>query len=663
MLNTPEERARAEIDRLLTEAGWKIQNYDELYLSASQGVAVREYPLSTGEADYLLFIDEQPVGVIEAKKQGAPLSGYELQSQRYSEGLPDYFHAPVTPLPFLYQSTGEETRFTNGLDPMPRSRQVFAFHKPGTLAEWIDEREKTLRWRFQHSYEALVTKQLWKAQITAINNLEQSLADGNERSLIQMATGSGKTFTAVNYTYRMLKFANVRRVLFLVDRNNLARQTLAEFQNFDTPDDGRKFTELYNVQHLTSNHLDDVSKVTITTIQRLYSMLRGEAELDPTEEEAGLFDKPHRNERPKEVVYNPRIPIEYFDVIITDECHRSIYSTWRQVLDYFDAFIIGMTATPDKRTFGFFNKNLVMEYSRGEAVIDGVNVPGEVYTIRTEITEHGSTIDAGYTVPKRDRKTRTQRMEALEDDLEYSGSELDEAVVSPDQIRTVIRAFRERLFTEIFPNRDPAHVPKTLIFAKDDSHAEDIVHIVRQEFNQGNEFCQKITYRTDGKPDELIQSFRNSYNPRIAVTVDMIATGTDVKPIECLFFLRRVKSAGLFEQMQGRGVRVINDTDLQSVTPNAPPKERFVIVDAVGVVDQEKTEVVTLERERSVRFDKLLDNIAAGDTKDDTYMHAGGAAHPSEAQAESQRRSRDPGRQRRAGFARDSRAAAEGDRA
>ena len=618
MLNTPENKARREIDRLLEAAGWIIQNPDEVYLSAGQGVAVREFQLTTGPADYLLFVDRQVVGVIEAKKAGTTLSGYEIQASRYSDGVPDNLDAPYRPLPFHYVSTDKETLFVNHFDPTPRSRNVFAFHRPETLAEWIKQAENTLRWRFQHRYEPLIANKLWNAQIEAIENLETSLADGRDRALIQMATGSGKTFTAVNFIYRMLKYSKVRRVVFLVDRNNLARQTLGEFQNFDTPDDGRKFTEIYNVQHLTSNVLDDTSKVIITTIQRLYSMLRGEAEFDPELENESLFERDLSKERPKVVDYNPVIPIEYFDIIVTDECHRSIYNLWRQVLEYYDAFIIGMTATPSKQTFGFFKENLVMEYNRARAEIDGVNVGGQVYVIRTRITEEGSQIEAGSIVPRRDRKTRERRMEELDDDFAYTGEQLDLSVVTPSQIRTVIRTFRERLFTEIFPGR--RIVPKTLVFAKDDSHAEDIVHIIREEFNQGNDFCQKITYRTDGKPDDLINAFRNSYNPRIAVTVDMIATGTDVKPLEILLFLRLVKSAGLFEQMQGRGVRVINPVDLKVVTEDAETKDRFVIVDAVGAVDIPKMDVPQMERKPTVKFARLLDNLAAGDSSDDTFI-------------------------------------------
>ena len=620
---SPEARARKKIDDLLDAAGWQVQHRDELNLAAARGVAVREFALRTGFADYLLFVDRRAIGAVEAKAVGTPLSGIEPQSEKYSLGLPAVPPAWHTPLPFLYESTGVETFFTNGLDPEPRSRSAFAFHRPDTLAGWAGE-PATIRARLQ-GLPPLLTTGLWDAQIEAITNLEHSLAEDRPRALIQMATGSGKTFTTVSFIYRLIKFANARRVLFLVDRSNLGRQTLKEFQQYVTPDDGRKFTELYNVQHLQSNTLDPVSRVCITTIQRLYSMLSGEAEYDPANEEQSLFETASAlaGQPPKEVRYNPALPVEYFDFIITDECHRSIYNLWRQVLEYFDSFLIGLTATPSKQTFGFFGENLVMEYPRQRAVADGVNVEGEVYRIRTEITEGGSTVEAGYYVDKRDRLTRQRRWEELDEDLAYGASQLDREVVSESQIRTVIRTFRDKLFTEMFPGR--TEVPKTLIFAKDDSHAEDIVRIAREEFGKGNEFCQKITYRVSGvKAEDLIATFRNSYNPRIAVTVDMIATGTDLKPLEILLFMRPVQSRVLFEQMLGRGTRVINPTDLQAVTPDALQKTRFVIVDAVGVVEHPKADTQTLERKRSVPFDKLLEAVALGARDEDTLTSLAG---------------------------------------
>jgi type I restriction enzyme R subunit len=617
----PEEKARQNIDHLLGAAGWEVQDISELNLGASLGVAIREFPLKSGPADYLLFVDRTAVGVVEAKPEGTTLSGVAEQSEKYIAGGSKNLPQVQEPLPFAYESTGVETFFRDLRDPDTRSRRVFAFHRPETLKEWLSQGD-TLRARLRR-IPPLITTGLWDCQIEAINNLEKSFAESRPRAVIQMATGSGKTYTAVSSAYRLIKLANARRILFLVDRNNLGRQARREFEQYITPDDGRKFSELYNVQHLTSNTLDPVSRVCITTIQRLYSMLRGEPELDEELEELSLFNLSLREEKPREVSYNPQIPIETFDFVITDECHRSIYNLWRQVLEYFDAFIIGLTATPSKQTLGFFNQNLVMEYSHDRAVADGVNVGYEVYRIQTEITERGSKVEAGYYVDKRDKLTRKVRWEQLDEDLEYTSKQLDRNVVAPDQIRTVIKTFKEKLFTEIFPGR--TDVPKTLIFAKDDSHAEDIVPIIREEFGKGNEFCKKITYKTYGeKTENLIASFRNSYNPRIAVTVDMISTGTDIKPIECILFMRDVKSRVYFEQMKGRGTRTISPTDLQAVTSDATQKTHFVIVDAVGVCENDKTDSRPLERKRNVSFDKLIMSIALGNRDEDSITSLAG---------------------------------------
>ena len=438
-----------------------------------------------------------------------------------------------------------------------------------------------------------------------------------------MATGSGKTFTAANISYRLIRHADARASLVPRRSGEPRPQTLKEFQQFATPDDGRKFTELYNVQLLGGNTIDPVARVTITTIQRLYSILQGEEALPEELDELSGFEA--EPSAPVEVAYNPAVPIETFDVIIVDEAHRSIYGVWRQVLEYFDAFVIGLTATPGKQTFGFFNQNLVMEYPYEQAVADGVNVDFDVYRIRTEITEHGSTVEAGLVTKFRDRETRAERLEKLDTDFDYEAKDLDRNVVARDQIRTIIRTFKERLFTEIFPGR--TEVPKTLIFAKSDAHADDIVEIVREEFGKGNQFAAKITYRSQAqgnKPEDLLASFRNSYYPRIAVTVDMIATGTDVKPLECVFFMRMVKSRSFFEQMRGRGVRIINDTDLQAVTPDANHKDRFVLIDAVGVTETELVDVTPVDRRRTVGLDKLLNQVALGNRDHDVVASVAG---------------------------------------
>ncbi len=654
---TPEDQARETIDRQLAQAGWVVQNVSALNLHAGRGVAVRNLQTEHGPCDYMLFVDRQAVGILEAKREGAVLTNHELQPRKYSEGMPPGVPAPIKPLPFLYMSTGVETRFASLLDPDPRYRNLFHLHRPETLAEWLAREpvwlptshrlvNKPASFRLGLTQlPELHTDGLWPAQRTAILNLENSFATDRPRALIQMATGSGKTFTAVSTVYRLIKHAGARRVLFLVDRGNLARQAEKEFQQYITPDDGRKFAELYNIQRMTTNRVDGVAKVCIGTIQRMYAMLQGK-EFSEEDEEAPLAGLESLHRQPLPVVYNPDIPVETFDVVIVDECHRSIYTLWRQVLEYYDAFLVGLTATPAKQTFGFFNQNLVMEYGHEAAVADGVNVDFDVYRIRSRITEQGSTVEAGLWVDRRDRETRATRWEQLDEELSYDASSLDRDVVAPDQIRTVLRAFKSGLAT-LFPGR--TEVPKTLIYAKDDAHADDIVKIVREEFGKGNDFVQKITYRTgtarvmervvgpDGadrevstwkstgiKAEDLLSAFRNSYNPRIAVTVDMIATGTDIKPLEVVMFLRQVRSRNLFEQMKGRGVRVINDTDFRAVTPDGGSKTRFVIVDAVGVTEQELSDTHPLERKPSVSLEKLLQAVAMGNTDPDVVSSVAG---------------------------------------
>ncbi len=585
---TPEAKARQTIDSMLEASGWQIQNYAERAIDASLGVAVREYPLKLNQkADYLLFIDGDAVGVIEAKPAGTTPSGALQQAERYRASLP--IDLPSLPrFPFAYASTGVETYFRDIRDPDSRSRQVFAFHTPDAL--WDEGNEvTTLRENLRDELpkHPLEKDVLWNCQFEAITELEKSLAESRPRALIQMATGSGKTYVAVSSVYRLIKFANVKRVLFLVDRNNLGRQALREFQNYTTPDDGRKFTELYIVQHLTSNVIDEVSEVCITIIQRLYSMLKGEPDYESDDEESSAFEQETEDSPSQEVVYNPNVPIDTFDLIIVDECHRSIYGKWRHVLEYFDSLILGLTATPYSQTLNFFNKNLVYEYRHEQAIEDDVNVGYYVYRIITEITESGSTVAEGSYVARRDRDTRKLAWEKLEEDEAYTGNQLDRDVVAEDQIRTIIQTFKDVLFTDLFPSR--TYVPKTLVFAKDDSHAEDIVKIVREVFAKGDDFCQKITYRSD-RPEDLIRRFRTQFDPRIAVSVDMISTGTDIKPLECLLFMRSVRSSGYFEQMKGRGVRTISTDDLHSVTSDATKKTHFIIVDAVGVCESVKTD-------------------------------------------------------------------------
>lgn len=622
----PEQIARDKIDAMLIKAGWVIQSKDKINLAANKGVAVREYQTDVGPADYVLFVDRKPVGIIEAKREeeGHRLTVVEEQSTDYAKAKLKYLNND--PLPFVYISTGTVTNFTDHRDPKPRGRNLFCFHRPNTLADWL-KKEKSLRTRLKE-FPSLNEEGLRPAQIKAVVNLEQSFKNNKKKALIQMATGAGKTFTAATFVYRLLKFADAKRILFLVDTKNLGEQAEQEFMKFQPNDDNRKFTELYNVQRLNSSYIATDSQVCISTIQRLYSILKGEeldesAEMENPNESSWMEDQRNKKEA-LPVIYNEQVPIAQFDFIIIDECHRSIYNLWKQVLDYFDGFLIGLTATPDKRTFGFFNENVVSEYTYEESVADGVNVPYDVYTIETEISQKGGELKAKEYVDKREKLTRRKRWEQLDEDYTYTANKLDKDVVNPSQIRNIIKAYKEALRKEIYPNRfdeqGEYEVPKTLVFAKTDSHADDIIKIIREEFNEGNDFCKKVTYKVEEDPKSILNRFRNSYYPRIAVTVDMIATGTDVKPLEVLLFMRDVKSINYFEQMKGRGTRTINNNDLKLVSRTANSKTHFVIVDAVGAIKSKKTDSRPLERKRGVPLKDLLGAVTMGVAEEDLFL-------------------------------------------
>ena len=620
MNQNPEQIARDNIDKQLIACGWVIQDKKKINLAAGTGVAVRHFNTKDGkEADYVLFIDKKPTGIIEAKRkeEGVHLTTVEEQSIDYATSKLKYLDND--PLPFVYESTGELTRFTDYRDPKPRSRPVFTFHRPETFQGWTKQ-TKSLRARILDIGE-LPVEGLRDCQVTAINNLEQSFKDNRPMALIQMATGSGKTYTAITFIYRLLKYAGAKRILFLVDTKNLGEQAEQEFMAFVPNDDNRKFTELYAVTRLKSSFIPVDNQVYISTIQRMYSLLKG-TELDETAEELNPNETRIGPKDPIPVSYTERIPIEFFDFIVIDECHRSIYNLWKQVLDYFDVFQIGLTATPDNRTFGYFHQNLVSDYGYEKAVIDGVLVPYNVFGIETRMTTAGGKIELGEMVDKRERLTRKKFWEAMDEELEYSGQQLDKDIVSLSQIRTIVRAIRDNM-PAIFPDRydkeGKFEVPKTLIFAKTDSHAEDIIDIVREEFNQENKFCKKITYRSVEDPKTVLSQFRNDYYPRIAVTVDMIATGTDIRPLEVLVFMRDVKSRSYYEQMKGRGTRTCSLEKLKtSGTPSAKfTKDHFVIIDAIGVEKSQKTDSRPLEKAPGLTLKDLLQNVAMGNTQEE----------------------------------------------
>lgn len=616
----PEQKARDNIDKQLLACGWVIQHKRNLNLSASIGVAVMEYSTEVGPADYVLFVNQHPVGIIEAKKEeeGDRMSAHEQQVEEYANAKLKYINNQ--PLPFLYISTGSITKFSDSRDPSPRFREVFTFHRPETIAKWLRKGD-SLRMRLHRDFPELDESGLRDCQVNAITNLESSFKKSKRKALVQMATGSGKTFTAITSVYRLLKHIRAERILFIVDTKNLGEQAEGEFKKYQPQDDNRMFPELYGVTRLNSSFIPQDSQVYISTIQRLYSILKG-VELDERAEEENPNEQRSLGKEPMPVIYSEKLPMEYFDVIVIDECHRSIYNLWKQVLDYFDAFQVGLTATPDNRTFGYFQQNIVSDYGYEKAVVDGVLVPYNVYSIETQITKEGAAIRLGEMVDKRERVTRKKFWEAIDEDVEYSGKQLDKDFVNPSTIRSIIREVKHQLpamFPDRYDERGAFEVPKMLIFAKTDSHAEDIIEIVREEFDERNDFCKKITYQSKEDPKSILADFRNRYYPRIAVTVDMIATGTDIRPLEVLLFLRDVKSRSYYEQMKGRGTRTCSLEELKTKgSPSAKyAKDHFVIIDAIGVEQSQKTDSRPLEKAPSVSLKEVLQRIAVGDRSEE----------------------------------------------
>ena len=614
---TSETKARLAIDKKLKECGYVVQDMAGFNPAVALGVVVREFPTNSGPVDYLVFIDKQPVGVIEAKSSiyGEKLTSVAEQSKRYAES--GFKYGIPANIRFAYEATDILTHFCDYADEKSCSREVFQFHKPKTLQEWLKE-SKTLRNRLKE-FPKFIPLGFRECQKKAIINLEKSFSENKPRALIQMATGAGKTYTAITSVYRLLKFTKAKRILFLVDTKNLGEQAEMEFRAYKPNDDTHGFDQLYNLRRLNSSSISDDTKVCISTIQRMYSILCGE-EMNESTEQISMNEQ-NIVGKPKDVVYNSDYPPEFFDFIIIDECHRSIYNLWQQVLDYFDAFLIGLTATPDNRTYGFFRQNVVSEYTHEQAVLDHVNVSSDIYLIETDINRNGAKI-LERLVEKRDRQTRQKRWESNDEDIEYKSTQLDRDIVNLSNIRAVIKEFKEKL-PVIFPKRK--EVPKTLVFAKTDSHADDIIKIIREEFGESNDFCKKITYQIKEDPKSILTSFRNDFHPRITVTVDMIATGTDVKPLECLIFMRDVKSKNYFEQMRGRGTRTLDYEKLREVSPSVnTAKTKFIIIDAVGVTKSVKTETRQIDRKPSVSMKDLMMSVALGSHDEDTLTTLAG---------------------------------------
>lgn len=635
---TPEERARIRIDQWFEDAGWEVTDRDH-YTPSSTAVAIREGLLEGNlEADYFLFINGKAVGVLEAKRKEVDIASPHVaeQAEHYTRSATHCYQTIANPLPLVYLSNGESVLFRNqNLEDAPYD-EINRIHSPKEIVKMLGIED-----RFA-GLPTLKKRGLRDCQYEAISELEKSFRTGQSRALMVLATGAGKTYTAVTAAYRFINYAKMKRVLFLVDRNNLGKQAEGEFGTYRLTENGDPFNTIYGVERLKSSAIPKDANVVISTIQRLFAFLKGE----PITSDNDYEEEADTNE---EIILppNPALPQDYFDLIIIDECHRSIYGNWKKVLEYFNsARMIGLTATPVPETKAFFNNNIVVNYSLEKSIVDGVNVAARVYRIKTQETENGGAIRVGDKLRQVTRYTGKVETITSRESQSYTKEELNRSIINPAQIKLILQTYKDAVYSEMFiePQREANfdYLPKTLIFALNEAHANNIVRIAREVFGKDNDekFVQKITY-SSGDSDALIRSFRNDKDFRIAVTCTLVATGTDVKPLEVLIFMRDVRSEPLYIQMKGRGTRTVGDDVLRNVTPNAYSKDCFFLVDAVGVTESEKTVPAPGEDEgptETITFRRLLERMTHGELPDGYFrLLAARLARISSKSTESQR--------------------------
>lgn len=611
----PEEKARVKIDRCFEDAGWEVTDRDH-YTPTSTAVAIREGLLENNlEADYFLFINGKAVGVLEAKRKEVDITSDHVaeQAEHYTRAVPNCYQTYSNPLPLVYLSNGETILFKNQQVENAPYDEINRIHSPKEIAKFLDIEDQFA------GLPMLKKRGLRDCQFDAISEVEKSFRTGQKRALMVLATGAGKTYTAVMSAYRFLSYAKMRRVLFLVDRNNLGKQAEGEFGTYRLTETGDPFNTIFGVSRLKSATIPKDANVVISTIQRLFAFLKGEPiTTDNDEEESGTNE---------EIILppNPALPQDYFDLIIIDECHRSIYGNWKKVLEYFNtARLIGLTATPVPETKAFFNDNIVVNYTLDKSIVDGVNVGCRVYRIKTKETEEGGAIRVGDKLQQVARYTGKIETFNSRETQNYTKEELNRSIINPAQIKLILQTYKDVVYSEMFtePQREANfdYLPKTLIFALNEAHANNIVKIAKEVFGKENDerYVQKITY-SSGDSDALIRSFRNDKEFRIAVTCTLVATGTDVKPLEVLIFMRDVRSEPLYIQMKGRGTRTLGDDILRNVTPNAFSKDCFFLVDTVGVTESEKTVPAPGEDEgptETITFKKLLERMTHGELPD-----------------------------------------------
>ncbi len=628
----PEEEARIKIDKQLQNAGWEVVSRFE-YNRNTPSAVIEASMQGRKESDYLLFIDNKAIAVVEAKRVENILeSDVERQAEDYTITPQSWYGFWLTDnrIPLVYLANGNKILFKNMLNPASKYVSINKMHTPKEMLRLIGKTS-------EYGMLPLIEKNgLRECQYRAEVNLEKSFKSGKKKALAVLATGSGKTYLACLASYRFLNYTPVKRILFLVDRNNLARQTKSEFDKFDRTETKQTLGELYLVNRLKSP--DDIQgDVIISTIQKLYAVLTGKTVIEDDEDKEDEFSLEDDEKHSKEIVKlgdNLKLPPDYFQFVIVDECHRSIYGRWQSVLNYFKAAkVLGLTATPTEEALAYFDKNIIENYSYDDSVVDGVNVPKRIYRIATNTSIHGGAIEEGEQFNEKSKRSGEITERTATKRIDYSPNALDRSIVDMNQIETVLAEYRDIIYTQLYPDRkndtgleDWAHIPKTLIFAKDDNHATAIVESVKKIFGEKfssktvpDNFVKKITY-SSGNSNDLIRDFRVEQDFRIAVTVTLVATGTDIRPLEVVFFMNDVKSEVLYTQMKGRACRTISDDKLKEVTPNAQTKSFYYIVDAVGVTESEKHMTKSGSSGTSptpLSLERIIERIAHGEVSDE----------------------------------------------
>lgn len=564
---------KKRIDQMLMAAGWFIiPNTEGMAITSLTNHAVEEFMTNNGPADYALVVNGKLLAVVEAKKLEVGAANVLEQAKRYSKGAPDtigewnQFH-----IPFLYSSNGELIYYLDVRSNNNLSRQIYSFHTPEALETFFNSNKvSAFHWLKNNPIN---TPGLRPYQKEAIQAYEGGLEAGKRLMLLAMATGTGKTFTTVNLVYRMLASGYAKRILFLVDRKSLAAQAVTAFASFDTPrkikfkDEYELYSQRFKKEDFEGDAYDptvlpnsyltnpDGTKtfLYVCTIQRMAINLYGKSAIFDGEEESDDEDDAIK-----------KIPSHAFDLIIADECHRGYTSketnVWRNVLNHFDAVKVGLTATPASHTVAYFGKP-IFNYPLQQAIDEGYLVDYDAVAINSEVLMNGAFLKEGEQVGMIDTDTGREQIDQLEDEREFSSTEIEEKITAPDTNQKIIEELKK--YTDEWEQRT-GRFPKTLIFASNDipmiSHADRLVSICKSVFNRGDDFVAKITgSQTVDRPLKKIKEFRNRPNPEIVVTVDMLSTGVDIPSLEFIVFLRPVKSRILWEQMLGRGTRKCDD--------------------------------------------------------------------------------------------------------